>query len=185
MHSIILFSSLLTFSFTCFMNQEIKGQAVIPFQIENESQIGDPPLKGSFSYDSKAQRYLLEGSGENIWFDKDQFYFAWKAIEGDFILQSRIRFPAESGHEHTKIGIMMRESMDPGASHYSGVVHADGLTSLQYRETKNNQTQEVKSKHIMPEVIQLEKKGQDITFSFAGKGEVFRSIELTANNFPG
>lgn len=164
------------------MNENLNAQAVIPFNIENESQVGNPPLEGSFTFESDGQKYILKGSGENIWFDKDQFYFAWKSIEGDFILQSRIAFPAETGHEHTKIGIMMRESLKPGASHYSAVVHADGLTSLQYRNMQNGQTEEIKSETMMPEIIQLERKGQDIKFSFAGNGEVFKTIELKANN---
>jgi len=44
------------------MNTELKAQAVIPFNIENESQVGEPPLKGSLNFESDGQKYILEGS---------------------------------------------------------------------------------------------------------------------------
>ena len=45
---------------------------------ENSDDIGNPALKGDFSYNSASQTYTLSGAGDNIWSTNDQFRFAWK-----------------------------------------------------------------------------------------------------------
>ncbi|MGC9341778.1 MAG: hypothetical protein ACP5E3_03685, partial [Bacteroidales bacterium] len=156
----------------------LHAQAVIPVLFENESQVGNPEKKGSFEYQSIEQKYILKGSGENIWFNNDQFYFLWKKVKGDFFIQSRVYFIGEGNHEHRKIGLMMRKSVSSASPHFSGTVHGDGLTSLQYRLEEKGETMEVKAEINMPEVIRLERKGERVEFSFAAKGEEFKTVSL-------
>jgi Tol biopolymer transport system component len=160
------------------LDVSLHAQSIIPVLFENESQVGNPEKPGSFEYKSAGQKYILKGSGENIWFDNDQFYFLWKKVKGDFFIQSRILFIGEGNHEHRKIGLMMRKSVSAGSPHFSGTVHGDGLTSLQYRLEEKGETMEVKAEITMPEVIRLERKGDQVEFSFAAKGEEFKKVSF-------
>lgn len=44
---------------------------------EYSKDIGNPKLKGSTIYDSKEQSYTLKGGGYNIWFNRDEFQYAF------------------------------------------------------------------------------------------------------------
>ena len=75
----------------------------------------------------------MKGSGYNIWFNRDEFQYLYKKINGDFILTANFAFLGEKGNGHRKIGWMIRESLDEGAASYNAVTHGDGLAVLQWR----------------------------------------------------
>ena len=54
---------------------------------ENNADVGDPKIKGSTVYDKEMKTYSLSGSGYNIWFNRDEFQYAYKKIEGNFSLR--------------------------------------------------------------------------------------------------
>lgn len=140
--------------------------------------VGSPTLKGSSSFNAQNQTYTLEGSGENIWFDNDHFHFLWKNINGDFILQAQMKFEGEGQHEHRKIGLMLREELTKESRHINGVVHGDGLTSLQYRSAIGAQTEEKTSPDKAPDVVKIERRGNNFILSTAVFGEPFTTIEV-------
>ncbi len=144
------------------------------------TDIGSPGIPGKAVYGEPAQEYLLSGSGENIWFGRDQFTFLWKRMEGDYMIQARLEFEGEGAHPHRKAGIMIRSSLAGDAAHVSCVVHGDGLTALQFRESAGKDMQEVKFSLEGPGVLQLEKKGDVYTMSVAHSGDAlsWESIEL-------
>jgi len=151
-----------------------------PGIFEGNTDIGNPQLSGSVDYNQERQEYRLQGSGSNVWFDKDEFHFLWKSIKGNFIMRARVRFIGEGVHEHRKIGLMIRDSLTTNAAHISAVVHGDGLTSLQYRKTTGNITEETKSKSAYPDIIQIERKGDTFVMSVATFGEPFETIQITS-----
>ena len=53
---------------------------------EGSSDIGNPRMTGSASYDEQTQTYTLKGGGYNIWFNRDEFRYLYKKMAGDFIL---------------------------------------------------------------------------------------------------
>jgi WD40 repeat protein len=179
LHYISLIVLALFFSMLC--NGQISGLNYFL----NESQIGQPSLSGSYEFHSIGQKYLLQGSGNNIWFDQDQFYFLWNYIKGDFLIQARLSFLGEGMHAHRKIGLMMRENTGTSSPHFSAVVHGDGLTSLQYRLFENEETLEMKADILMPDLIQLEKRANTILFSYAKEGERFETVRYDAKNISG
>ena len=65
-------------------------------------------------YDEASQVYTIRGSGSNIWFNRDEFQYAYKKIGGDFILTANFEFTGstEGAVGHRKIGWMIRESAD-------------------------------------------------------------------------
>ncbi|MFA9392408.1 MAG: biopolymer transporter TolR [Prolixibacteraceae bacterium] len=145
---------------------------------EKSSDVGHAKLVGTTSFDSINGEYTLSGAGENIWFDRDEFHFLSKKIEGDFILRARVKFIGEGVNAHRKFGIMVRDSLSAESAHINAVVHGDGLTSLQYRSKIGENTEEVKSPAVGPNIIQLERKGNKFIFSSAIEGETFTTISV-------
>lgn len=142
------------------------------------TDIGSPAIAGSASYNEPAQDYLLEGSGENIWFGKDSFSFLWKKMEGDYIIQAKLEFLGEGNHLHRKAGLMIREDLAEDAVHISCVIHGDGLTALQFRKEKGGDMEELKFELQGPDILQLEKKGSTFTMSVAHEGEIYQSQSI-------
>ena len=55
---------------------------------DDRTDVGTIDRPGSVDYDSTTQVYLIEGSGNNMWSDHDDFYVVWKRLRGDFIVRS-------------------------------------------------------------------------------------------------
>ena len=146
---------------------------------ESHSDIGNPGIEGKVEYNSKDQTYRLTGSGENIWFANDEFYFVWKRLKGDFLIRANMEFSGEGRHGHRKMGLIIRNSLTTGSEHINAVIHGDGLTSLQHRSKPGNNTEEKKSEAVMPDVLQLERKGNNYIMSAAKFGETFKQTEVS------
>lgn len=144
----------------------------------NSSDVGNPKLMGNAVYNSETGDYTLKGAGENIWSTRDEFHFLSKEVEGDFILRARVKFIGEGVNAHRKLGFMVRELLTAESAHINAVVHGDGLTSLQFRNKQGNETEEVKSPAIAPNIIQLQRKGNTFILSTAIEGENFTTIEV-------
>ncbi len=151
----------------------------IPLGIfEGQTDIGNVKIKGSSVYNEETQEYLMKGSGYNIWFDRDEFHFLWKRLEGDFILTANIEFMGKGTDPHRKVGWMIRNSLDTSSSHICVAVHGDGLTSLQYRSINGGLTEEIRSDVSGPSVIQLERRGNTYIMSVAIAGRPFSTVQL-------
>lgn len=142
--------------------------------------IGNPTLQGSVSFEEKTQVYTLTGSGYNIWFERDEFNYIYNKIEGDFIITANFRFEGKGSDPHRKIGIMVRDSEEEDAVHASAVLHGDGLTSLQWRETKGQAMEAENNEILAPKtnygILQLERIGKEIFMRAAHWGEPLQKI---------
>ncbi|HEA29984.1 MAG TPA: biopolymer transporter TolR [Leeuwenhoekiella sp.] len=145
---------------------------------ENQVNIGDPAMDGNVAYDTKAQQYTITGSGTNIWGQKDEFQYLYQSIQGDFILRARVKFLGENGDPHRKIGWSIRDNLNGDTKHVSAAIHADGLTSLQYRKETGGNTEEFKSTDSLPDVIQLERRGDTYYMATAKWGEPLTTVEI-------
>jgi TolB protein len=144
-------------------------------EFESHSDIGAVKRPGAAAYDPRIGRYLVEGSGANMWFQADEGHFLWRRLKGDFILDARVEFVGTGVEAHRKIGWMVRSTLDGGSAHASAVVHGDGLTSLQYRRAAGTDTDEVKLDVTGPDEIRLERRGSTYVMSAARHGDVFVS----------
>src|SRR4051794_34348365 len=75
---------------------------------DSQADIGDPAKSGGADYHAERQEYQLRGAGKNMWFDRDEFHFVWKQLEGDFILTARAEFVGTGANAHRKLGWMVR-----------------------------------------------------------------------------
>ena len=137
------------------------------------SDIGHPKLAGDAQYNAATKTYRLKGAGYNIWFDRDEFHYLYKKLNGDFTLTGHFQFVGSEGNAHRKIGWMLRESADESASHISAVAHGDGLTVLQWRTKKGANMRDPEDEIFFPkknfEIIELERKGKNITMRVGNK----------------
>ncbi|MFD0792869.1 TolB family protein [Mucilaginibacter litoreus] len=140
---------------------------------DGSGDVGAVKHKGSVLYNKSLQQYTVSGSGTNIWFNHDEFYFVWKKLKGDFILRTNAAFVGKGTEAHRKFGLMVRKSLKGESAHVNAVVHGDGLTSLQYRRLDGDSTAEQKSGIRSAGVIQLERRGTTFTMSAAQAGEAF------------
>lgn len=147
----------------------------------NHADVGNPKIKGTTVYDNKTKTYTLNGGGYNIWFNRDEFQFAYKKLKGDFTLTANFEFIGEGKEGHRKIGWMVRESLADSAVHISAVSHGDGLTVLQWRVkpgmNMRDPEDEIRATGTKYGVIQLERKGKKIIMRAAKKeGEPFETV---------
>ncbi|MCB0550520.1 MAG: TolB family protein [Phaeodactylibacter sp.] len=151
---------------------------------DNTGDVGPVRYAGSTTYDPGSQAYQLSGSGANIWFTKDEFHYAYKEVNGDFILQARGKLLGEGVDPHRKFGWMVRTAMDTSAAMVSAAVHGDGLTAIQFRRQAGANVEQVIAPVKMADVIQLERRGQSFLLSVARFGDPFWTVEVPFFEFP-
>jgi TolB protein len=168
--------SILLFSVSLVLSAQNNKIGIFQFN----SDIGNPALKGSGSYDQTAQEYSIKGSGYNIWFERDEFFFLFNKIKGDFIITANFEFKGDGKVLHRKTGIMIRESDEANASHISATLHGDGLTVLQWRELKGAFMRDPEDEIFSPKskygILQIERSRSKIIMRAAHFGEPLQLI---------
>ncbi|HEY8658525.1 MAG TPA: biopolymer transporter TolR [Hanamia sp.] len=146
---------------------------------DGQNDIGKILHPGSGTYNASSGDYLLSGSGTNIWFTHDDFHFVWKRMKGNFILQARGHLIGKGVEEHRKFGWMVRTNLDSTSAMVAATIHGSGLTSLQYRKAPKTNVEEKQFTISGPDVVQLERKGNQYIMSVAHFGEPFVTQQIT------
>ncbi len=148
--------------------------------------IGSPKLAGYVTYDENSQTYTLNGSGYNIWFERDEFNYLFNKLKGDFILTANFEFEGSGTDPHRKIGWMIRASEDANAVHASAVLHGDGLTILQWRVLRGAFMRDPEDEIFAPKpgysILQLERSRKTVIFRAAHPGEPLQVIGMQVMN---
>ena len=143
------------------------------------TDIGNPKLAGSATYDEANQTYTIKGAGYNIWGQRDEHRYLYNKIKGDFIVTANFEFEGYN-EAHRKIGWMTRASEDDNAVMVGGFIHGDGLTAGQWRERKGadmqNPDDDVWGPKRFYQIIQLERRGNTFIVRAAHDGEPLQEI---------
>jgi hypothetical protein len=134
---------------------------------EGSTDVGNPALKGSVAFDSARGEYRITGAGANIWAKSDEFQFVWRKLSGNVTMTATMQFVGTGGAAHRKAGLMLRASLEPDAPYVDAVVHGDGLTQIQWRESAADVTRAVKFPVEGPAQIRIERRGNVFTMSTA------------------
>src|ERR1700694_184648 len=94
---------ILMFALTAFMSDVVVAQSPIG-HCDAQTHVGSVRSPGTASHDPQLQSYLVTGSGQNMWNDRDDFHFVWKRMTGNFILSTRARFIGAGVAPHPTIG---------------------------------------------------------------------------------
>jgi len=147
---------------------------------ENHTDVGHPKRPGTAKYDPVTHTYTLKGSGYNIWFNRDEFQFAFKKIKGDFTATANFDFVGPTGNGHRKIGWMLRQSGDEKSIHISAVSHGVGLTVLQWRSLTGENMKDPEGEIFFPEksfeTVQLQRIGQRVIMRVGHVGEPLKTV---------
>jgi Tol biopolymer transport system component len=152
-----------------------------------QTDVGARRPSGSTSYDPQHQTYLVAGSGQKMWDDRDAFHFVWKRMTGNFILSTRARFVGPGIDARRKIGWTIRPSLEGNGPHVTAALHGDGLAALQFRPTTGAMTEEARSRAALPDadaVIQLERRDGVYVMSVARFGDTLVTQELPGISLP-
>jgi TolB protein len=141
---------------------------------EGHGDVGNVLHAGTVEYDAAKQTYTIAGSGENMWFGKDAFHFAWKKASGDMTLTADISFLGKGVNEHRKAVLMIRQSLDADSPYADVAFHGAGLTSLQYRDESGAATHEIQANISAPKRVRIVKRGAYFSMWLADKGGEFQ-----------
>src|SRR2546428_8084986 len=160
------------------------GRARAPVQqsplglFQGETDVGQVTKRGSVTYDAGREQYTIAGSGANMWFDRDDFHFVWKRIQGSFILTARARFNGPGVEPHRKFGWSVRAGLESGSPHVTAAGHGDGVVAVPFRRSAGGATEEVRSPVPGADVVQLEREGDPSIPSVAPFGDTVTSAGL-------
>ena len=105
--------------------------------------IGRPPYSSSFT-EEPAGTYTIEAAGADIWNTSDEFHFAYKELASNQTISIIAKVESlEPINKDSKAGIMIRDSLDPGARNAALLLTPDPEKGLryQYRVTDGGGTQ--------------------------------------------
>jgi hypothetical protein len=140
----------------------------------DQSEVGVVRHAGTARFDAAHEVYLVSGGGANMWFTNDAFHFVWKRVAGDVNLSADISFLDTNGVEHRKACLLIRQSLGADSAYADAARHGNGLTCLQFRESKGATTGEIQAGVSTPSRLGLEKRGDYLTLSAAAAGEPLR-----------
>lgn len=102
---------------------------------DGQSDVGNPMVAGSASYDPVSKAYAITSAGYNIWYTRDEFHYLWKQMSGDVSLAADIAFP-NAGYEDRKAVLIIRQSLDDDAKEAIVALHGGGMIHLAQRPEK-------------------------------------------------
>ena len=135
-----------------------------------------PP--GTLTYSPAAGTYTITAAGINLWSTTDGFHFVWKKLSGDLSLTADIDFPNKTGDHspHRKAVLMVRQTLDADSAYADVAQHGSGLTALQYRRAKGDNTLSAEFNIDPPRRVRLEKRGDIFTMFVSNHGEPLHQV---------
>ena len=166
-------------SLTMTTRSRVVGQSQPVGEFEAQTDVGET-RPGSGEFNPLTLEYRITGGGENMWESTDAFHYVWRRASGDMVLTADVELVGTGGVEHRKAGWVVRQSLDPDSPYVSAVVHGDGLTSMQFRETRGGTTKEVRSTLVRPLALRLERHGDTFALAAAMDGQPFQVAGATS-----
>lgn len=167
---------------TCLLATSTFAQTGRFGSFTNSGDVGDPPLKGNAEFEASAGEYKITGSGSDIWGKTDQFHYVWREMSGNFAVTATAKFLTD-GIGHRKAVIMLRKSLDADSPFIHLAIHGDGTPSVQFRNTKADNTNTVDFPIEGPGTwkLKLVRQGTTITVWVAKDGASLKELGHTIN----
>jgi hypothetical protein len=167
---------------TCLLVASALAQTEKFGSFTSSADVGTFPLKGSAEFDPATAQYKIIGSGADIWGKADEFHYLWREMSGNFAVTATAKFLTD-GIGHRKASIMLRKSLDPDSPFIHLAIHGDGLSSVQFRNTKADNVNTVDFPVEGPGSwkLKLVRQGSTITVWIAKDGAPLRELGHTSN----
>ncbi|MES2178862.1 MAG: biopolymer transporter TolR [Gemmatimonadota bacterium] len=183
MNARLVVATTLAFSSTPVLAQQL------PLGVfESQVDVGKTSRPGTATYDVATQRYTIEGAGQNMWADHDDFHFVYRKMTGNFILTMRTQFATAGGNEHRKVGWSIRPTLETNSTHVTAAMHGNGMASLQTRRTVGGPSEQ-RVTDSLPDrmgqhIVQLERRDGKYIMSVSRYGDTLVSNELNDVTLP-
>lgn len=148
-----------------------------PGQFDAHADVGPVGVSGSVAYDSVAQRYVLSGGGGDVSADEEAGHFARVGIDGDFVVRARATFKEENTDSEGSMGWLVRSNEADETPFVAAMVGRDGQPVLRVRPEDGDRVQEHQLEVEKPDVLQLERDGDQYTMSVAEYGDPLQRSE--------
>jgi len=155
-------------------------------QFESQTDVGGPLASGSASYDAAAKTYTINSAGYNIWYQRDEFRYLWKKMEGDVSLAASVNWPNINDFHDRKVVLIFRDSLDDDSRQIMAAQHGNGMVHISWRAEKGGQMTDVEYRSARqpragtdekgpqtfhPTRIGIEKKGDAFQLYISWQGE--------------
>jgi hypothetical protein len=151
------------------------------------ADVGSPQLTGSASHSNGT--FTVTGAGVDIWNNSDQFRFVYRQLTGDGTIVARVA-TLQPADPWTKVGVMIRETLNAGAKNTMTLVSAANGLSFQRRVNTSGHSVSTKTPGGAPRWIKLERKGSTFTGSVSTNGTSWQvlgtaTVSMGATTFVG
>ena len=134
--------------------------------------IGKVGVPGSAQF--AAGVFTITASGDDIYGQADAFHFVYRPLHGDGQIVARV-VSYQRQDMWTKVGVMVRETTDPGSKFADVLVTPDKGAEAQWRENTNGDTQTTDQvPSPTPFWVKLVRVGDTLTSSVSPDGKVWQ-----------
>ena len=119
--------------------------------------------------------FTVAGAGADIWGTADAFRFVYQTLSGDGSVVARVA-SVQSVAAWAKAGLMIRQSLDPGAAQASIFVTPGKGIALQYRSADGGASANVGTSGSAPRWIRLSRAGSTITAAASVDGASWSTV---------
>jgi len=124
--------------------------------------IGAVGIAGSASYDAASSTFTVKGAGADIWNNADAFQFVYTSLNGDGSIVARVKTVSTEA-AWVKVGVMLRETLDPGSRHGLMLVsNSKGLAFQRRTATGGISTNTAGGAFAAPRWVRLDRAGTSI-----------------------
>ena len=153
--------------------------------------VGVVGFVGESRVEPDAESVVVRASGADVWSEEDGFRFTYQGLSGDGALTVRVD-ALEAAHEWTKVGVMVREDVSPGAANgfmllteelgvvFQGRVEAGGETSNRAADGSRMRDWDP----VAPWWLRIERRGEVLIGSHSPDGEVWSELGRLAVPLP-
>ncbi len=133
---------------------------------------------GSISYDASSGTYTMTGAGSNVWAAADEFHFAYKELTGNGSITVRVDSIPVAPHGDPRIGVMVRDTLDPSAKNATLFVEPDPRTRFTARLQDGGTTADsaVLTDTPLPVWIRLSREGSTVRAERSADGVTFSPV---------
>ena len=138
------------------------------------------PAVGEVAVSETGGKITLTGAGADIWYDSDEFTFAYKTLTGDGTLIARVVSNGTGTNEWAKGGVMIRDSLNGGSNHAVMAITGGGGNgaAFQYRMETDGDSASIDSASVIapPYWVKIAKAGDMFTGSVSSDGKTWSSL---------
>ncbi|MEN6578584.1 MAG: carbohydrate binding domain-containing protein [Phycisphaerales bacterium] len=135
------------------------------------------PAVGEVAVAETGGKMNVTGAGADIWYDSDEFTYAYKTLTGDGTLIARAVSNGTGSNTWAKGGVMIRDSLNGGSTHAIMAMTGGGGNgaAFQYRTETNGDSATIDSASVvtLPYWVKIAKVGDTLTGYVSSDGKTW------------